>query len=199
MLLVYAISAVVAGALVLLSAFGGDHHGGHETSIEVHHDGHDAFEGTWIPFFSLRFYTYFFASFGLAGMLLSFLTATDPVVTAWLSAGVGVATGLTASFILRLLRLSETSGGALEQDVLGKEGLVLVPIRESLPGRIRCTIRGDVIDYLAVTEAPRVLQAGETVVVVGMENGRAQVLPVGDLFGETEAETVSINGTNVSS
>lgn len=184
-LVVYVISAVVAGALLLLSVIGVEH--GHDVGGELHHDA-DHGDGPWIPFFSLRFYTYFFASFGLAGLLLTFITKTDPTLTAWLSGGLGLTTGLIASFVIRILKGSETSGAANEKDMIGKEGEVLVPIRGASPGRIRCSVRGDIIDFLAVSESERALEPGETVIVVSMDNGRAQVVSSEGIFDELPAK-----------
>jgi membrane protein implicated in regulation of membrane protease activity len=152
----------------------------------VHQDADG--DGPWIPFFSLRFYTYFFASFGFAGLLLTFLTKTDPILTTWLSAGLGLVTGLTASYALRLLKGSESSGAANEKDMIGKEGQVMVPIRGSSPGRIRCNVRGDIIDFLAVSGQERALEVGETVIVVSMEDGRANVVSSEGIFDELPAK-----------
>jgi membrane protein implicated in regulation of membrane protease activity len=182
MLILYAVSALVAGALMLLSLFGGDHEMSHEAegALESDHHGSDH----WLPFFSLRFYTYFFGAFGATGLLLSFLTKTDPNVVGWLAIGTGLVTGLGIAFMIRMLRVTEASGGARESDVLGKEGTVLVAIRGSAPGRIRCSVRGDLIDFIATTEEDRPIEAGESVVVVAMENGRAQVVLRDSIFNE---------------
>lgn len=177
MLLVYIVSTIVAGALLLLSLFGADHDADHEIA-------HDSEGGHWLPFFSLRFYTYFFAGFGTTGLLLHYLTDTNAVVGAWIAGAIGLAAGLSVSILVRILRVTETSGSAKEKDLLGKEAKVLVAIRGMTPGRIRCSVRGDLIDYLAVSESNDAIEAGESVVVVGMENGRAQVVPRASIFGE---------------
>lgn len=183
MLLVYVVSAAVAGVLVLLSLVGSGHDlDGHmEFSADHSVDGGSDF---WLPFFSLRFYTYFFASFGATGLLLHYFGGVGAVVGAWISVGVGLLTGLGVAFAMRMLRITETTTSAKDRDVLGKEGTVLVPIRGMSPGRIRCTVKGDIIDFLAVTEDPEPIDAGQTVVVVAMENGRAQVVTQESIFGD---------------
>ena len=66
MVLVYAVSAIVAGVLVVLSLFGADHSGGHDAEAgfdashdapDLHHEAgdHDVSTGPWLPFLSLRF------------------------------------------------------------------------------------------------------------------------------------------------
>lgn len=178
MLIVYAVSALVAGVLVLLSLFGSDH------DSDVDTGDHDTAGDFWLPFFSLRFYTYFFAGFGATGLLLHFLTQTNPITSAWISGAVGLISGLGVSILIRILKVTETSGSANERDVLGKEGKVMVAIRGSNPGQIRCTVRGDIIDFTAFTEEPGAIEAGETVLVVAMENGKAQVVRHSSIFGE---------------
>ena len=190
MLLVYAVSAIVAGVLVALSVMGAGHDADHDIHLDAHHDtdGHEGSGGHWLPFFSLRFYTYFFAAFGTTGLLLHFLTKTESGLGIWISAIVGLLSGLGVSLAIRLLRLSETSGSAKEQDVLGKQGEVLVAIRGKTPGRVRCEVRGDIIDYTAITEEDGDIEAGQQVVVVSMENGVAQVMRTESIFGSIDLE-----------
>ncbi|MES1228478.1 MAG: NfeD family protein [Armatimonadota bacterium] len=185
MFLVYTVSAIVAGVMVLLSLFGADHGSDHEVHVELHHDGadHDSGQGHWLPFFSLRFYTYFFAGFGTTGLLLTLLTKTTPIAIGWIAAVVGLVAGLAVSIVVRLLKLSETTTSSKDNDVLGKEAEVLVAIRGTVPGRIRCSVKGDLIDFLAVTEEGQDIEAGTPVVVVLMENGRAHVARRDAIFG----------------
>ncbi|MBC8063398.1 MAG: NfeD family protein [Chlorobia bacterium] len=186
MLLVYAVSALVAGVLVLLSLFGAEHGSDAATGLELHTGGadHDSDHGFWLPFFSLRFYTYFFAGFGATGLLLHFLTQTNPVAAAWISGMVGLVSGLGVAILIRILKITETSGSANDKDVLGKEANVMVAIRGSNPGQIRCTVRGDIIDFTAFSEELEPIEVGETVIVVAMEDGKAQVVTHSSIFGE---------------
>jgi membrane protein implicated in regulation of membrane protease activity len=186
MLLVYVVSAIVAGVLVLLGLLGAEHESDAHFEIGADHPevnaDHDA--GFWLPFFSLRFYTYFFATFGALGLLLHYFTNLGPVAGVWIAGSVGLVTGLGVAFIVRLLRITETTTSSKERDVLGKEGTVLVAIRGSNPGRIRCIVKGEIIDFLAYSEQPDPIEAGESVVVVAMENGRAQVVSRDSIFEE---------------
>lgn len=186
MLIVYAVSALVAGVLVLLSLFGADHGTDSTNGFEAHTGGadHQGDHDFWLPFFSLRFYTYFFAGFGSTGLLLHYLTQTNPITAAWISGIVGMGSGLAVAILIRILKVTETSTGAKDRDVLGKEANVLVAIRGSDPGRIRCSVRGDIIDFMAFSEEPEPIEAGETVVVVAMEDGRAQVVLRDSIFGD---------------
>ncbi|MFI5386573.1 MAG: NfeD family protein [Fimbriimonadales bacterium] len=184
MLTLYIVSAAVAGALVILSILGADHGVEHEVHFE--HEGHETGEsqGHWIPFFSLRFYTYFFAGFGTTGLLITLLTATAPAFTLALAIAVGLFAGFSVSILVRLLRKTETTSGSGEKDVLGLEAKVLVTIRGAEPGRIRCSVKGDAIDFLAVCDDADPIEVGATVIVIAMEDGRALVMPRTALFGD---------------
>ncbi|MBN9503394.1 MAG: hypothetical protein J0H02_16585 [Armatimonadetes bacterium] len=196
MLLVYAVSAIVAGVLVLLSLVGADHDTDAHLEVDTGGVDHEIEGGFWLPFFSLRFYTYFFAGFGLTGLLLHFLTQSSPVAAAWISGAVGLGTGLAVALIVRILRITETSGSASDKDLLGKEGTVLVSIRGSNPGRIRCIVKGDIIDFLAVSEDSEPIEVGQPVVVVAMENGRAQVVRRESIFGDDALpQRTTLNGS----
>jgi len=187
MLTLYIVSAAVAGALVILSLLGADHGADHDLHFD--HAEHDAGggHGRWIPFFSFRFYTYFFAGLGATGLLIHYLANVDPTVTLWLALSVGLFAGLSVSILIRLLRVGETTSGTSDQDVLGIEAQVLVAVRGKSPGRIRCTIKGDSIDYLAVSDEEQPIEPGSTVIIIAMEDGRALVMSRSTLFGDDTA------------
>ncbi|MBS1707213.1 MAG: NfeD family protein [Armatimonadetes bacterium] len=189
MLLTYAVSAIVAGVLVVLSLLGAEHAAGdHEVSADhdVHDAGHDTAPGHWLPFFSLRFYTYFFAGFGTTGLLLTWLAKLSEPTAGIISAVVGLGCGLSVSIIVRALRLSESSSAAKEKDMLGKEAQVLVAVRGSTPGRIRLSLRGDLIDFLATTEDGSDIEPGASVVVLEVINGRAVVARKDSILGNDD-------------
>ncbi len=177
MLTLYIVSAAVAGVLVLLSALGAGH--GIEHEVHFDHSGHETetSHGHWVPFFSLRFYSYFFAGLGATGLLISMLTATDPRVTLWIAIAVGLIAGLSISIMVRVLKLNESSSGAKENDILGREAQVLVPIKGTTPGRIRCVVKGESIDFIAVCDDSVPIEAGSSVIIVAIEEGRALVMP----------------------
>ncbi len=152
-----------------------DSHAGH---------GHDAggHVGPWIPFFSLRFWTYFIGVFGIVGLLLSFLTPIGEPATAALSGGTGFLCGLAVSALMFLLRRSEADSTAREHDLLGKMARVTVAIRDQQVGRVRCEVKGEILDILARSEEPLALEAGQEVVIVGVENGMASVVPREAIF-----------------
>lgn len=195
MLTLYIASSVVAGVLLLLSLFGGgDHEFGHDTDTDTdlnhevdHESDHGGFTGgaaSWIPFLSLRFYTYFFAGLGVAGLALTFLTTTPPSLILILSLIVGSISGLATWITIKILRRTESSSAATESDCLGKEAEVTVGIKGRNAGRIRCTVRGDIIDFLAVSEEEAPLNPGDRVVIVAMDGGKAEVIRLESIFND---------------
>jgi membrane protein implicated in regulation of membrane protease activity len=179
----YVVTAIVGGVLVVLSAIG---HGSEDAHLEHEVDLGHGVEGlaghdhgvpseTWIPFFSLRFWTYFCAAFGVIGLLLTQFSLAAPAAAAlWAIAG-GLAAGLGVSYSIRLLRRSESSSAIREQDLLGVEARMLVGARESLPGKARLSIHGEDIDLVAISHTGADIPAGETVYVLSIENNTARV------------------------
>jgi membrane protein implicated in regulation of membrane protease activity len=194
----YLIALIVGGALIVLSVLGADHgHGdlasdaggefqadaGVDSGLDAHNHGDSHGHESWVPFLSMRFWTYFFAAGGLAGLLLTYLSRIgEPGVLATAS-GTGLAAGLAVAYAMRAIRRAESDSSMKEEDLLGQSGRVTVAIREGLPGRIRCEIKGEIIDFLALTDGSEPMPEGADVVIVGMENGTARVIPKEAIFG----------------
>lgn len=200
MLALYIISAIVGGGLILASALGAlgshagfdhdaggleadsglDHSFDHSAdhSVDAHTIAQDA--GVWLPFFSLRFWTYVFGGGGLAGLLLTLTNASAEPVTAIVSSGFGLVMGFIAAYTFRLLAKNETNTATLEADFVGALGKLTVGVRDAQPGKVRTSIRGDIIDMIAVSEPGRELPQGEEVVIVGVEGNTVRVAPRSD-------------------
>jgi membrane protein implicated in regulation of membrane protease activity len=214
MLIFYIASLVVGGVLVLLGAFGVTKEGDAGVDSETGFDkdftvdkefdkdfnfakdlaigkGSEGFakiteaadKELWIPFLSLRFWTYLAAGFGLVGTLGTIMGGNS-FITALSATIVGLIAGLAVSYASYKIRQSETSSNVSEQELLGKEAQVLVRISGTTPGRVRLVAMDDIIDMLAVSEDGRKYDVGESVVVVGVENGRLQVLHKDTLYGD---------------
>lgn len=196
MMILYVVSAVVAGVLVLLSLLGADHGADHDVSAD-HDLAHDHDSGTdthgpWLPFFSLRFYTYFFAGLGTTGLLLTLLAKTPEPLAGIVAGVVGLASGLSVSLVMRALRLSEANSGAKQADMLGKEAEVMVTIRGGTPGRIRMLVKGDLLDVVAVAQGGETIDPGASVVVLEMDEGRAVVARRENILGDDQVEMKQI-------
>ncbi len=186
MLALYVMAAVVGGALVLLTLFGHGDHGAdahHEIDAGGHvgHDGHDG--EAWLPFLSVRFWTYFALAFGGCGLLLSNFGSTREPTTALLALVPGLVTGLGVTYAVRFLRKQEVDSSVGEQDLLGVLAKVSVPIHDGQLGRVRCSVKGEILEILARAQEPLALEAGTEVAIVEMEGGTAIVVPKESIYG----------------
>jgi hypothetical protein len=185
----YIFSAIVGGVLVLVNVFVGSH--GHD--FEAHHDfdhgaDHDSGHGEsdhtfWLPFFSLRFWTYFFAATGAVGLLLTKLSGSGEPTTGIISIATGLVCGLSVALAVRYLSRYNSDSSARMDDLLGMEAKVLVTVRQNSPGKVRCHLKGDTIDLLALAQDDTVLEAGSDAIIVAIEDDRARVVPRAVLYG----------------
>ena len=179
MLVVYILSALAGGILVAASALlgGGDHdtHFGDTDFQGI--DGHDGVHSdVYLPFLSLRFWTYFAACFGITGWLLTAFTSTGPTMVAIIAAATGFIAGFATHVVMRLFKQGEADSGILVEHLVGKEGRVLVGISDGHEGKIRIEVKGELVDILAFTEEDVQLKPGDSALVVAIENGRANVV-----------------------
>ena len=181
----YLFSAIAGGVLLVVSAMVGHH--GHDFDGHADLDA-DAGHGlggaiAWLPIFSLRFWTYFLAATGATGLLLTRFSGTDPAIVMWLSIGTGLACGLVVVFLIRMLTRYDSDSSARVDDLLGLDAKVLVRISQNVPGKVRCVLKGDTLDLLALSQDETVLEAGSDAIIVAMENDKARVVPREALYG----------------
>lgn len=192
---IFVVCALVGGILILVSLLGADH------SLDLHadahfeaghgidHDGDSSILGH-LPFLSMRFWAYGLAAFGLAGYLLAVLGRLPSATALPIAIIAGLIVGSAVVYTLRAVSRSMGSTGASINELLGAEGKVTVAIRGETPGRIRCSLKGEIIDLLAVTEPGQTLDIGTAVIITTIENDRARVMPRSALYS---ADTVSVN------
>ena len=142
----------------------------------------DADAGSWLPFLSIRFWTFGLASFGLTGSLLTLLGFGDGVA-APVSAGLGVIIGWAAAWAFRKLKGANVSADTGLSNIGGTEGEVLLPVGPGKRGKIRALIDGRWVDLLADTGDGRLLQRREKILVVSVSAGVAQVTQLRQLAG----------------
>lgn len=169
--LVYLIALALGGGFLAVQMFLASHDGG-----DFHDADHDAGEGEhaggWL---SPRFFTFALMAFGLAGSGIHFLSLASAPVTAGLATGAGLASGFLASAVFRTLKLKEASSSAALSEAAGKMGTLLLPCAADRPGKVRVTLKGQLVDLVAVPdEGP--LSAGETVVVLDVKDDVARVV-----------------------
>ncbi len=200
MLPLYLGSLALGGVLIIASVAFGDA----DTDTDVDFDGdfdadaemeigldpdHDALSvladpsdavvdaGTWLPFFSLRFWTFALAAFGASGSLLHVLGVTG-LLSAVVSVVLGGGIGTGAAWTFRQLQLTQVGGNVGMQDVRGTEATVLLTVGPEKMGKVRILIDGQHVDLPARTQCEDTMNRDEKALVVSVEDGVAQVTPV---------------------
>lgn len=141
-------------------------------------------EGIWLPFLSLRFWTYFAAAFGLVGALLTWLGTLGALAVGLAAGGTGLAAGLAMAYTMRLLKAGEAHGQIKLSDYEGAEGHVRVSVGPGAPGKIRTRIRGEELDLIALPAADDTLPPGTPVMIIEMEGAVARVVRRDAILGD---------------
>ncbi len=141
--------------------------------------------GQWLPITSLRFWTFALFAFGLTGSLLSLLGA-GAILSAVVAVLVGVGIGWAAAQIFRYLLRERVSGATTLDSLAGREGRVVIPVREGRRGKIAVQGPAGRIELLATSGDGRDLMRGERVLIAHVEDGVADVT---SLEGPPRAET----------
>ncbi|MCB9643719.1 MAG: hypothetical protein H6728_11655 [Myxococcales bacterium] len=147
-----------------------DHAGG---SVEA--EGSIASE-LWLPFFSLRFWIFFAAFFGLTGTLLSFLSNTNSLMTAILSGGVGFVSGFSMAWLVQFMQKREISSNITVDEFVGQSCEVLLPMGAGELGKIRVTIHESQIELTAQTDEEVPLERGDKAFIISYVGGVARIV-----------------------
>lgn len=187
MLTAYIFCLAVGGGFLALSLFGDFLEGDVDIDADVDVDADmDALaHGSGIAqLFSLRAAINALFGFGAAGSLLHLVWGGgQPILTAAIAGGTGVASGALISTVFGYLKRTESGALRGEQSFVGLTGEVSLEIAPGSRGSVtvrrgdrRVRIRAQVADTYRAAEA---LTAGHPVVVVEMKDGIASVTPVG--------------------
>ncbi len=158
MMVVFLTALVIGVGAVAVQLFGG-HDAGHDTGGHDT-DGHD---GPLMLLASIRFWAFTFLAFGLVGTLLTLFRFAGPLTSTILATVTGLASGYVSAMVVRRLQGQGTSSSATSRDVIGLVGRVIVPPSTETRGKVRVSVRGSVVDYVARSNEP--LEADEAVVV----------------------------------
>ena len=173
--MVYVAAMIAGGGLVLVSSLAG----GGDADIEMEGEA-DLGEASFYPFFQLKFWSFFAAFFGLTGFLLHRQGVND-VASLIAAIAVGLFIGLSITWSLHKLQSQQRGSLVSVNQVVGLEGLVRTAVRGETPGEIRISVGGRTVDYLAVSDATRRIEAGEQVVVLSVDGMRLRVMPKQEL------------------
>lgn len=197
MLSLYLIALLVGGFLLALSIIGG--HADSDADFDIDADvdvdadadgdgdfdhGMGAFDAmvAWLPFASLRFWTFFAAFFGLTGVVLEAGEFTARFVTLGVAIGIGYVCGAGMTTVVRRLRRTRVDSSLGADDFIGESARVILPVAPGTTGKVRLEIKGRVVELLAETEDEVALAAGQICTVYGVkEDGRAVVARAAEL------------------
>jgi membrane protein implicated in regulation of membrane protease activity len=202
-MLIYGVCFIVGGIFVFLAAVGGldgvdidgDFDFNLHADVPTHIDDIDV--GTqidqtltalrdrwWLPFLSLRFWTFALCFFGLTGLLLSWL---QPGLAHWLVALMallmGLFCGLVAALVLRSLSRESVSSLIRPEELTGQMGTVEIPFDTHSRGKVSLSLRGSTVSFFAITQEEREFRQGEKVLVVGMERDKLWVAAAEEVDG----------------
>ena len=185
-----AFGVVLVGANV---ALGGD---GLDKDLDLHTDGdldHGAVDlvhgdvGPFLPWTSLRFWSFFAAAFGVTGGALAMAGMAD-LFSALVAVPTGVGVGTAAAWVMRQIRADRVSGDVTLERYAGEEGKVVVPVRGGRTGKIRIVTKSGLIELPARTADGHDLGVGDRVLVASVRDGVADVTRLGVRTPGREAE-----------
>jgi membrane protein implicated in regulation of membrane protease activity len=145
----------------------GDHAG------DAAHAGHPAPGGASV-LLSLRFYMFVAIAFGVVGTPVTAFELSPPLPTFVVALLTALAVGLLASVAFRAIGRQTLGAGITSADLQGQIGRVLVACGEGRAGKVRLTVRGQLLDMVATTDEGR-LEPGTSVIVQEVHAERVHV------------------------
>ena len=130
----------------------------------------------FIPFLSIRFWTFGLSIFGVTGFILHKMDQS-PVVHASLAVAMGLVVGWAAALIFHRLKNTTVDSSANIDRLNGHEGVVTLTVRPEGSGKVRTRVKEQNLELLATTGHSEALEIGERVLIVKSENGRVVVAP----------------------
>jgi membrane protein implicated in regulation of membrane protease activity len=150
---------------------------GHGGPLDADSDIDADAEALWLPFLSMRFWTFGLASFGLSGTLLTLLSI-NAIISAAFAVMMGVSMGWLVAWTFRKLKKSSTGGQTSTAALRGEQATVLLSVGPEKTGKIRLLIDNQNVDLLARTRDPGLIERNEKVLIVSVEDGIAQITRV---------------------
>lgn len=182
--MIYMVALVAGGGLVAVSSFAGgfgadaefDLDADADVDADVGVDADAADFGDLSVFLKFKFWTFFFAFFGLCGYVLLKLHVPD-LMSLLVALPVGIVSGFSMSWVLEKLKARQRGSHATLDNLLGREAVVHTAVRGEIPGNVRVEFGGRTIELIASSDSTERIEAGEHVVIVAFEGGRARVVP----------------------
>jgi hypothetical protein len=156
-----------------LPLLGADAGAGGDHAADAEHDGHPA-PGGGSVLLSLRFYMFVAIAFGVVGTPVTAFDLSPPLPTFAVALVTALAVGLLASVAFRAIGRQTLGAGITSADLHGQIGRVLVACGAGRSGKVRLTVRGQLLDMVATTDEAR-LEAGASVIVQEVHAERVHV------------------------
>ncbi len=174
-----------------------------EAAVAVHGPGPKLRrKARWVPFASLRFWTFFLAFFGLTGLVLDGLDLMSAMPAFVVALALGASSGSGISYAVYRLKTQQVGQAAGAQDFIGREAEVLLRVGPGKEGKVRLDVMGQLVELLATADED--IGPGEKVLVYEMEGYTVKVargLPRDEQFevAALSTETMTVpNGDSTS-
>lgn len=137
-------------------------------------------DALWLPFLSLRFWTFFLMSMGLTGTLLTLLSSQHEFLVAGISIPFGLLIGVAVAWMFRVLKKNTVSGETRLSGFVGQEAKVVLPVRLGGRGKIAIQTMAGRVELVAVTRDEADIGLGEPVIIASIKDGVADVSALKD-------------------
>jgi len=134
----------------------------------------------YLPFLSFRFWTYGLTVFGLTGFSLE-KTGQDTPVHLSLALAMGIGVGWTAALIFRKFKNTTADSSSDTDRLRGTECNAILPIRPDAAGKIRLTLKDQLVELTATTNHTETLAVGSRALIVESAAGQVEVVPFPEL------------------
>ena len=131
----------------------------------------------WLPFLSLRFWTFFLGLFGLSGILLTGMESGS-TVTLVTSGFLGVGMAYPISYLFQHLKKESVTSNTSSESYTQEMATTLLPFRPNGQGKIRISSGGELIDIIANNPTSHNIEQDVEVLIVSMDDGIATISPV---------------------
>jgi hypothetical protein len=166
---------VHAGVAPVVDGHFVDAHGIDGPFVDVHAGHAPPGLHSWVGIFtSLRFYMFAAIGLGVVGVPVTALGKSSPGLTLAVALLTAFGVGTLASLGFRMLGRETLSSGATEEELVGHVGRVLVACEKGRRGKVRLTVRGQTLDFVATTDEARI-EPAMAVIVESVLEGRVHV------------------------
>jgi hypothetical protein len=137
----------------------------------------------YLPFLSIRFWTYGLAVFGVTGFVLQ-KTGQVTAVHSSLAVLMGVGVGWVAALIFHKFKNTTVDSSSNVDYLRGTEGVVVLTIRPKSVGKVRLNLKEQDVEVHATTRQDQALDIGARVLIVESTQGQVEVVPFPEVAKE---------------